>query len=224
MADRRDVHDLRICRADPNSSDLTAVGEADVRPGGARVGGFVHPVAGREISAETRFAHSHIDDIRIRLGDRYRAHGSRAEEAVGYVVPRHAGVLGFPDAAAGRTHVVDERPRGDTCNRGDASATVRADAAPMERFRESRLLLTLNRLDAGDAGARNHEEAMRCHKLCALAAFCVQGFTRFYGAPRVRAAPRAGPFQSPCAGALARTPPRVGTCTARARASHVPGA
>ena len=48
-----------------------------------------------------------------------------------------AGVVGLPDAAAGRAHVVGERLRGDAGDRRHASAAIGTDAAPPQRVVEA---------------------------------------------------------------------------------------
>ena len=141
MPDGRDVHDVRIRRVNADAPDLAAVGQADVRPGLAGVGRLVDPVARRQVAAQARLAHADVDDVRIRLRDGDRADRSGPEEAVRDVAPGHAGVVGLPDAAAGRAHVVDERLAGDAGDRRHAAAAIRADAAPAQRRAEVGSLL-----------------------------------------------------------------------------------
>src|SRR5690242_8901209 len=46
MADDADDNDVRIARVDEDGGDVARVVEADVRPGGAGVSGFVDAIAG----------------------------------------------------------------------------------------------------------------------------------------------------------------------------------
>ena len=61
MSDRRDVDDVRIRRMNAHPPDLAAVGQADVRPRLSGVGRLVHAVAGGDVGAKARLAHSDVD-------------------------------------------------------------------------------------------------------------------------------------------------------------------
>ena len=73
MAENRDEEPVWIGRVDDDLRNLLAVAQAEVRPGLAGVGGFVHAVAGGEIGALQSFAAADVDDVRIGLRDRQRA-------------------------------------------------------------------------------------------------------------------------------------------------------
>ena len=74
MAERGDVDDIGIGGVHANARDRLRIAQADVLPGLAGVGRFVHTVALHHVTAQFRLAHPDVDHIRIRSTHRHRAH------------------------------------------------------------------------------------------------------------------------------------------------------
>src|SRR5580704_11264595 len=71
--------------------------------------------------------------------DRDVADGTDVEESVADVSPRDPGIVGFPDPAASRSHVVHERIGGDPNGCGRPTTTEWADVPPLERLKGGRI-------------------------------------------------------------------------------------
>jgi hypothetical protein len=65
MADGRDVYFLRVARVDDDARDVARVGEAEVFPGLAAVGGLVDAVAEGDRVADVGLAAADINDVGI---------------------------------------------------------------------------------------------------------------------------------------------------------------
>ena len=130
LAERRDVHDVRIGRVDANLGDPVRVGEPDVLPGLAGVAAAVHAVARQDVAADARLAGADEHEVRVRLADRNRTHRRRRDLEVGDGVPVVAAVGRLPEAAAGRAEVGLVRPALDAADRDGAAAAVGAQVAP----------------------------------------------------------------------------------------------
>ena len=132
--------------------NLLAVAQAEVRPGGAGVGGLVDSVADRQIGTMQSFATADVDDVRIRGRDRDRA--DRAGRLlIEDRLPGAAVVVGLPHSAIHRADVEDIRLAGNAGDRARASAAKWADVAPMHLGEERRIDLL------GGRRARKEKEA-----------------------------------------------------------------
>ena len=120
-----------IARIDGELRNLLAVAQAKVRPGLARVGRFVNAVADRQVRPMQPLTAADIDNIRVR-----RRYGNRADGAGGLVVkdrlPRATVVVGLPHSAIAHANVKHIRLAGHASDAAGASATVRANGAPVE--------------------------------------------------------------------------------------------
>ena len=127
------VDRVRVLRVDHDARDALGIGQADVRPGVATVGGLVDAVADRHGVARPRFARAHPHDLRIGRVDRDRA--DRLHRLlVEHRLERRAAVGRLPDAAA-RGADVQQRLAVDVAasDGGDAAAhRGRADVARAE--------------------------------------------------------------------------------------------
>ena len=102
----------------------------DVPPGLAAVGGPVDSVTVRDVIADARLAGPHVDDVRVRLGDRDGADRARAEVPVRHVLPVDARVRRLPHAARHRAEVERGGLRRMPRHRDHPPAPERPDAAP----------------------------------------------------------------------------------------------
>src|SRR5580700_886901 len=123
VAEDAHVDDVRILGIYDDRADVFRFFQADVGPGGAGIGGFVDAVAGGLLAG------ADVYDFWIRRSDGDCADGGdvlRVEDRE----PDLTCIGGFPDAAAGRGHVVGGWVAGDAGDAGDAAGAVRADEAP----------------------------------------------------------------------------------------------
>lgn len=132
MAQRRDVHHIRILRIHKNPADDVRLAEADKRPALAAIGGLIHTLAGQHSISRSGIACANINNLRIRGRDGHCADIVALEIFVGDVLPAVAVVITLPHAAARRAHVKNIRLVGDARDRGDAPAGIGADAAPVQ--------------------------------------------------------------------------------------------
>ena len=100
MAERRNIDQIGIIRIDDHASDLAAILKADVRPGLACVGGFVHADAVGILAANVGFARANVNHTRIRSSDGDRFDRPDGDAFIGNRIPGAAGVLGLPDSAS----------------------------------------------------------------------------------------------------------------------------
>ena len=132
MAQRAYNKDVGIMRVNDDRIDVANVKQADMRPGRAGVGGFVHSVAvGLLASAD-------VYDIWIRRSD-----CDRADRGDMLIVknrfPDAARVGCLPYAAARRTHVIDCGIARDSNYSGDAARAVRSNQTPAHGRIETRV-------------------------------------------------------------------------------------
>src|SRR6185503_14676197 len=110
VTQRRDVDEVRIFRMHANAWYLTRVVEAQVLPGLAAVGRFVHAVAVRNVAANRRFAHAHIDCVWIGIGQSDRPNRTRPKNrAVSDRLPIDAPVCCLPNTAADAAKIENHR-------------------------------------------------------------------------------------------------------------------
>ena len=110
----RDKDDVRVLRVDDDPRDVLRFVEPHLLPRLAGVGRAIHTVAVvRHNAANGMFAHPDIDDVRVALGDGDRTDRAGLEIAVRDVPPADAHVLGLPEPAAGRSHVISLRVADD---------------------------------------------------------------------------------------------------------------
>ena len=69
VAERGDEDNVRICWMDDDRADVARVFQADVGPRFARVGGFVDPIAERDVAADAGFAGADVNDVGIGIGN-----------------------------------------------------------------------------------------------------------------------------------------------------------
>lgn len=62
--------DVRILGIHGEAPDGMRVGKADKLPGLTGINGFINSVTANNVSANARFSGSHINHIRVRLGNR----------------------------------------------------------------------------------------------------------------------------------------------------------
>ena len=90
---------------DNHAADVPRITQADVFPVLAGVGGFVHPVAERDVAADAGFASAHVDHVGIGSGD-----GDASDGGDPFLVedrlPGRARVGGLPDAARNSAEVI----------------------------------------------------------------------------------------------------------------------
>ena len=162
VAERRHEDDVGILRMDDDLPDLPRVVEAEVRPGPARVGRLVHSVAVRDLRPHVGFARAHVDDVRVRRGDRDgsdRGDGLRVE----YRQPGAPRVRRLPHAAADGAEVERVRLTGHAAHPVDAPAPERPDQPPAQPGIQAgvvpRLLRDQTRQRAGrERGGKSHNQ------------------------------------------------------------------
>src|SRR5688572_12710367 len=103
-----------------------------------------------DVAANGLLAGADVDDVRIGLGDGDRADRA-SEEPVRYGLPRLTAVGGLPNAAAGRTEVVDVGLRRNALDRRGAPAAIRPDFPPLHGF-------VLGRIEVGGEGGEGEED------------------------------------------------------------------
>ena len=117
-------------RIDLDIGDHLRIAQAQVRPGLAGVGGFVHAVAGGEIGADDARAGADVDDVGVGGRD-----GDGADGAGGLVVeerrPGGTVIGGAPDAAVIEADVEDVGLAGDAGESARAAGARRSDGAPV---------------------------------------------------------------------------------------------
>ena len=123
-------------RIDFDIGDHLRIAQAQVRPGLAGVGGFVHAVASGQIGADDAGAGADIDHVGI--GGR---HGDGADGAGRLVIeqrnPGGAEVGGAPDAAVVEADIEDVGLAGHAGKRARASGAGRPDGSPVHLGIES---------------------------------------------------------------------------------------
>ena len=122
---------LRIAGSSAELGDLLAVAKSQMRPGLAGIGGFVNPVADREIGAVQSFAAADVNDIGI-----WTAHRDGADGAGGLIVedrmPGTAGIGGLEDPAINRRHVKYVWLRRDAGDGTGPTSAEGSDISPMQ--------------------------------------------------------------------------------------------
>src|SRR5260370_1319280 len=102
----------------------------DALPGCAVVARTVDTVAEGDVAANTGFAASNVNYIRIRIGDGNGANG-RGGLLLEERIPGVASVSGFPNASADSTKIESVRLAGDSSDGQRASAPKGTDEAPL---------------------------------------------------------------------------------------------
>ena len=170
MAERRHVHEVRVRRIDPDLGDDLRLGEADVRPRLAAVGGLVGTAALNDVAADVRFTRADVDDVGVRGGDGDGADRRVVDQGIGHRLPRHAGIGGLPQSTARGAHVVLVRARGAAGHGDRSSATRRAQTPPAQRAerpgvgRRGRPASPLRVDDGGIDGQRDGRDQPEQHK------------------------------------------------------------
>src|SRR5689334_2245291 len=85
----------------------------------------------RHDAAHRVFTHADVNNIRIAFGDRDRADRTGLEETIGNVTPTDSHVLGLPETAAGRSHVIGLRIAHDAGTGIRTPAAKRTNRAPL---------------------------------------------------------------------------------------------
>ena len=104
-----------------------------MNPGFPAVYGLINSVAVLAIDTNASLAGPHVDDVRVGLGDGYRADGSHVlfiEDGL----PNHAAVRRLPKSSPGRSEVID---LGISRNPGDAenpAASIGSYQSPSQRL------------------------------------------------------------------------------------------
>ncbi len=87
MSSDGDKEPVRIARVDRYRGNLLAIAQAKMRPGRARVGGFVDSVADGQIGAMQPFAAADVNDFRVGGRNRDGADGAgRLRSKMGFQV------------------------------------------------------------------------------------------------------------------------------------------
>src|SRR2546425_1857671 len=131
MSECAGTHRVRIIWINYDPPDSSCLFQTHLSPCLTRVGGFVDPVANRDMAADPCFASPGPDDVGVRGRHRQRPDG-RNRLVVEDRRPMRAAVDGFPNSARGRADVVDVWLTGHARDRGRAVAD-RPDITPTER-------------------------------------------------------------------------------------------
>src|ERR1700733_9779331 len=143
VAERGDEDDVRVARVHQDAADLLRIAQADVAPGDAAIGGFVHAIANGNIRAHVCFAGADVDRLRVGGSDGDCADGG-GRLGVENGAPGPAGVFRFPHAAVYCAEQVFVGLAGNA-ERGEHTAAAEwADQAPLH-FGEQRLRVLLLR-------------------------------------------------------------------------------
>src|SRR6266404_3623101 len=135
MAERRHKNDVGITRIHDQFANRARILQANVLPGFAGVHRLPDAVTMRDVSANARFAGSRIYDIGIGHGDSDTA-DRRGSVFVKNRRPGVRGVGRLPDAATGRTEVVDGRVAGNSGGSERAAATKGSDRTVLHSLEE----------------------------------------------------------------------------------------
>ena len=138
VAERRDVHEVRVARIHDDAPDLPRVLEADVGPCPASVRGAVHAVAVRDVRAHVGLARTDVENARVRGRDRERA-DRRDGLTVEDRLPGASGVPALPHAAADRAEVEVLGLSRHARDREHAPAAERAREAPVHVREQARV-------------------------------------------------------------------------------------
>ena len=157
IADRRDVHDIRIARMDEDAPDVLAPLEPHVPPGLPAVDRLVDAVPPARRLPVLRLPGADPDQVRIRLVERDGSDGARrliVEERR----PGSAVVLGLPDPSRARAYIEDLRLRLHHRDVRDAPTHERRPELAILEMRDGRLERGLGmRVPGGEqGGSRDH--------------------------------------------------------------------
>src|SRR6185312_5371534 len=140
MAGHSGENFVGIPRIDGEFWNLLAIAQAKMGPRLAGISGFVDAVPDREVRAVQPLAAADINNVGIR-----RRNGNRANGAGGLMVkdglPCAAVIIRLPDASIADAYIEDVRLAGHAADGPRASATIRPDAAPLERAEQRRIKL-----------------------------------------------------------------------------------
>src|SRR5207247_7344232 len=112
--------------------------EADVPPRAAGIGGLVHPVA-PPVEVGIQVARAHVDHVWVRGCDLHGADRRYGLDRIENGKPRFSGACRLPDAAVWRADVEHPRLSDGAARRGDTAGAERADVAPFEAGKETRI-------------------------------------------------------------------------------------
>ena len=166
MSQGRDKKPVRIPRIDFNIGNHLRIAQPKVRPGFARVGRFVHPVAGGQIGPYDSRAAADVNNVGIG-----RSHRDCANGAGGLTVEqRHPGraIVGrAPHAAIVEADIENVRLARHSSKRPSASGARRSNRAPMHlgisRLRErKRSKREGKKCETGNRQGCNSPESIEC--------------------------------------------------------------
>ena len=104
MAQRSDIHDVRICGVNDNAAYMMGVLESHVCPGLPPIRGFIHTVPPRRALTVVRLARPNPNSVRLRGG-----HSHIADRAGRLIIedglPCYPVVRGLPYSSGSRPHV-----------------------------------------------------------------------------------------------------------------------
>src|SRR5690242_8698637 len=132
MAQRCDVHNIRIFWIDNDTADLARFFKPDMLPGPSCIGGFVNSAARAEGGANIRFACAYIDNVAIGRSNSNRTHRSDWR-TVGDGVPRNASIRALEDAATHTAEVEGIRIARRAHGGHGTSAAKGTDEPPLQR-------------------------------------------------------------------------------------------
>ena len=108
MSERRDKGDVRILRVHGEAPDGMRVGKPNKLPGLPGVDRLVNTVSTDDVAANARLSRTHINDIGVRFGNRYRPYRWRCIlRLVENWFPVEAAISRLPHAAGGRAKVIN---------------------------------------------------------------------------------------------------------------------
>src|SRR5439155_15723108 len=164
-AQRECEDDLRVRGIDDDAPDAARLLETHAGPGLARVRRLVDAVANRDMTANPRLARARPNDVRIGRRDGKRADGLH-RLVVEDLLPMHARVGRFRDAAGRATGVVHERVAGDADDRRDPVAlwSNEAPAHPTVDIGTGPRGLTLRDQPGADRQQRDDDENQLLHR------------------------------------------------------------
>src|SRR5262249_19489608 len=131
MAKRRNENDIGIFGMNNDPANMAGIAEPNVLPALAGVGGLENSVAFHDVAANTGFAGTGEDDVRVRLRDRNVAHRGDLF-FVGNRFPRRAAIGGLPNTASHRPEVESGRVAGSARDRQHASGAIGPNRSPGE--------------------------------------------------------------------------------------------
>ena len=129
--ERRHPRHVAVLGVDANPADVLCLGEPQVDPRFARVGGLVDAISLLDVATQFRLTRPDVHHVGIGLANLDSAHRGAVDLPIGDRGPCGAPVCGFPEPTAGCAEVVLQRSRVAARGGRRAASTRRAHVSPL---------------------------------------------------------------------------------------------